>query len=56
VLIKAIEVSQTLPEEVRVRSQQLKDFLAPLLHSLGVTVRVARRLLASDEARLHLLG
>jgi hypothetical protein len=56
VFIKAIEATRTLPDEVRVRSQRLKDCLAPLLNSFGVTVRVASRLPASDEARSHLLG
>jgi hypothetical protein len=56
VFIKAIQASRTLPKEVRVRSQRLRDCLAPLLNSFGVTVRVASRLPASDEARSHLLG
>jgi hypothetical protein len=56
VFLKAIQTSRTLPREVRVRSQRLKDCLAPLLNSFGVTVRVASRLPASDEARSHLLG
>jgi len=56
VFLKAIEGSRTLPKEVRVRNQRLKDCLAPLMESLGVTIRVARRLPASDEARSHLRG
>jgi hypothetical protein len=56
VFIKAIEASRTLPKEVRVRSQRLKDCLSPLMNSFGVTVRFASRLPASDEARSHLLG
>ena len=56
VFLKAIQASRTLPKEVRVRSQKLKDCLAPLMESFGVTVRVASRLPASDEARSHLLG
>jgi len=39
-----------------VRSQSLKDCLTPLLESLGVAVRAAGKLPASDEARSHLLG
>jgi hypothetical protein len=54
--IKAIGLSRTLPREVRVRSQRLRDCLAPLLNSFGVTVRAASNLPASDEARAHLLG
>jgi hypothetical protein len=56
VFIKTIEANRTLPKEVRVRSQRLKDCIAPLLNSFGVTVRVASRLPASDEARSHLRG
>ena len=56
VFLKAIQVSRTLPKEVRVRSQRFKDSLTPLMDSFGVTVRVASRLPASDEARAHLLG
>ena len=56
VFLKAIQARRTLPKEVRVRSQKLKDCLAPLMESFGVTVRVASRVPASDEARSHLLG
>jgi len=56
VFLKAIQASRTLPKEVRVRSQKLKDCLAPLMESFGVAVRVASRLPASDEARSHLLN
>jgi hypothetical protein len=55
VFLKAIQASRTLPTEVRVRSQKLMDRLAPLMESFGVTVRVASRLPASDEAQAHLL-
>jgi hypothetical protein len=55
VFFKAIQPSRTMPKEVRVRKQKFKDSLAPLMESLGVTVRVASRLPASDEARSHLL-
>jgi hypothetical protein len=56
VFLKAIQTSRALPKEVRVRNQKLKDGLSPLMKSFGVTVRVASRLPASDEARSHLLG
>jgi hypothetical protein len=56
VFLKAIQTSRTLPREVRVRSQKLKDCLTPLMESLGVAVCVARKLPASDEARAHLFG
>jgi len=56
VFLKAIEASRTLPTEVRVRNQRVKDCLAPLMEFLGVTIRVASRLPASDAARSHLRG
>jgi hypothetical protein len=56
VFLKAIQTTRTLPREVRVRKQELKDSLTPLMESFGVTVRVAGRLPASDEARSHLLA
>jgi hypothetical protein len=56
VFLKAIQTSRTLPREVRVRSQKLKECLTPLMDFLGVGVRVARKLPASDEARSQLLG
>src|ERR1035438_8131644 len=39
VSFKAIQPSRTMPKEVRVRKQKFKDSLAPLMESLGVTVR-----------------
>jgi hypothetical protein len=56
VFLKAIQTIRTLPKEVRVRKHKLKDSLAPLMESFGVTLRVVSRLSASDEARSHLLG
>jgi len=56
VFLKAVGTSRTLPKEVRVRNQRVKDCLAPLMESLGVTIRVASRLPASDKARSHLRG
>lgn len=53
--LKAIQTIRTLPKEVRVRKHKLKDSLAPLMESFGVTVRVVSRLPASDEALSHLL-
>ena len=55
VFLKAIQTIRKLPKEVRVRKHKLKDSLAPLMESFGVTVRVVSRLPASDEARSHLL-
>ena len=56
VFLNAVQAGHTLPKEVRVRSQRLKDCLAPLMESFGVAVRVAGRLPAADEARSSLLG
>jgi hypothetical protein len=56
VFLHAIQASRTLPVEVRVRSQKLKDSLDPLMKSLGVKLRVASRLPAVEKARAHLLG
>jgi len=55
VFLKAIQASRTLPKEVHVRSQRLKDCLAPIMELLGVAIRVTSRLPAMDEARSHLL-
>ena len=55
VFLKAIQATRTLPKEVHVRSQTLKDCLAPVMEPLGVTIRVSSRLPAMDEARSHLL-
>jgi hypothetical protein len=56
VFLKAIQTSRALSREVRVRSQRLKDSLTAIMESLGVAVRVARKLSAADEARSHLVG
>jgi hypothetical protein len=56
VFLKAIHTGRSLPREVRVRNPRFKDAIAPLLESLGVTIRVAKRLPASEQAREHLLS
>lgn len=56
VFVNAVQSSRTLPQEVRVRSQALKDSLAPLMQSFGIKVRVAKQLPATDLARAHLLN
>ena len=55
VFLKAIQASRTLPKEVQVRSQRLKDCLAPIIEPLGVAIRVTSRLPAMDEACSHFL-
>jgi hypothetical protein len=54
-LVKTVLANRTLPKQVVVRTQQMKDCLAPLVESLGMGIRVSRKLPAADEARLHLL-
>jgi hypothetical protein len=56
VFVKAVQSSRTLPQEIRVRSQELKDSLAPLMQSFSIKVHVAKQLPASDLARAHLLN
>jgi hypothetical protein len=56
VFLKAIQSSRTLPKEIRVRSQKLKDSLTPLMESFAVKVRVPSKMPASDEAKAHLLN
>ena len=56
VFFKAVQSSRTLPQHVRVRSQELKDGLVPLMQSFGIKVQVAKQLPASDLARAHLLN
>ena len=56
VFVKAVQSSRTLPQEVRVRSQALKDSLAPLMQSFGIKVHVVKQLPATDLARAHLLN
>jgi hypothetical protein len=54
--LRAIQGSRVLPQEVRVRNERLKESIAPLLGSFGVSVGVARRLPAADEAQAYLLS
>jgi hypothetical protein len=54
-LVKSVLASRALPKEVSVRTQQLKDCLAPLLESVGTGIRVSKKLPALDGARSQLL-
>jgi hypothetical protein len=56
VFVKAVQSSRTLPQEIRVRNQELRDSLAPLMQSFGIKVHVAKHLRAIDMARAHLLN
>jgi hypothetical protein len=56
VFVKAVQSSGALPQEVRVRSQELKKSLTPLMQSFGIKLRVAKQLPAADEARTSLLS
>ena len=54
VFVKAIQSSRTLPTEVHVRSQELKDSIGQFRGSFGVKLRVARRLPAVDHKPEHI--
>jgi hypothetical protein len=56
VFLKAVQSNRAFPREVRLRSQKHAASLGPLMESFGVTLRVANRLPAAEEARAHLLG
>jgi hypothetical protein len=56
VFLKAVQSNRAFPGEVRMRSQKHAASLGPLMESFGVTLRVANRLPAAEEARAHLLG
>lgn len=56
VFVNAVQSSRTLPQEVRVRNQELKKSLTPLMQSFGIKLRVAKQLPAADEARASLLS
>jgi hypothetical protein len=56
VFLKAVQSNRAFPGEVRLRSQKHAASLGPLMESFGVTLRVANRLPAAEEARAHLLG
>lgn len=56
VFLKAVQSSRTLPKEVKVRNQRLKDCLSPWMEFFGVAVRVSARLPAVDRARSSLLN
>ncbi len=53
--LKSVQATRCIPKEVRVRTKALMDSLTPLMSSLGVVVKVSRKLPAADEARSHLL-
>lgn len=50
-LIGVIRSSEAFPAEVRVRDSRLRDSLLPLAESLGLSIRLVRRLPALEEAR-----
>ena len=56
VFLKAVRATRFLPGEVRVRTQELSDSIAPVMAMLGVKLLVARHLPAADEARASLLA
>lgn len=53
-VIHLLEKSETLPEEIRVRSQSTRALLEPIAHALGMRLRVSRlRLLEDAKASLY---
>jgi hypothetical protein len=56
VFLKAVRATRLLPREVRVRTRELSESIAPVMAMLGVKLLVARHLPAADEARASLLA
>jgi hypothetical protein len=56
VFIDAVQSCRAFPQEVRVRTQRLKNCLAPFMESFGVAIRVSPKLPAATAAGAHLLG
>jgi hypothetical protein len=53
-VIRLLEKSKTLPEEIRVRSQGTRTLLEPIARALGIRLRVSRlRLLEDAKASLY---
>jgi hypothetical protein len=53
-VIRLLEKSETLPEEIRIRSQSMRALLEPIARTLGVRLRVSRlRLLEEARASLY---
>ena len=53
-VIRLLEKSETLPAEIRLRSQGIRALLEPIAHSLGIKLRVSRlRLLEDAKASLY---
>jgi hypothetical protein len=55
-IMKAVETTRAFPREVRVQTRRFKDCLEPIAGLFGFTIKVARSLPASAEARASLLG
>jgi hypothetical protein len=53
--LKTVKATRALPTEIRVRSKELRDAVAPFMESFGVAVRVSAKLPAVDAAKAHML-
>ena len=49
--LKAIEKNKVIPQEIRVRKEELRVYLGPLAERLGIRVRLAGALPSVNEAR-----
>jgi len=56
VFLDAVQSTRVFPQEVRVRTQRMRDCLVPFMELFGVGVKASSKLPAADEARAHLLG
>ncbi len=54
-IVRAIEASRAMPREIRVKSREFKDCLAPMAELCGFTIKVARSLPELTRAKEHLL-
>jgi hypothetical protein len=53
--LKNVKTTRALPAEIRVRSNQLRDAIAPFMETFGVPVHVSSKLPALDASKKHML-
>jgi hypothetical protein len=51
---KAVEAVKVIPEEIRVRKEELCCFLERLAGEFGIKVRIVKNLRAVDDVRRHM--
>ena len=54
-IVKAIESNGAMPREIRVKSREFRDCLAPMAGMCGFTIKLARSLPEVARAKEHLL-